>query len=589
MKPIGSWLAVGCLGLFAGLAEDARAAEEQTSPGQVARAGPGGVALNILGDRNIVTINPADPQVRVIVARLVTSSAQTRKRQRGQDEAIAELGRQVDDVRQAVAAVVAAARQPAADKASRDAADLLAIGDTGPAQALLRQQEFAALKAAELDGANSAAQRERAATLAIDQGALASLSDTQTAIAAYERAVRYEPDNPWNLFRLGDLLMISGHTQEALATFEKARTLAGQQRALRGRPGGYEHAMAASLLRSGDALVVLGKPDAALVRYREGLDVSSPYADAGADMTGMLRARAALYQRVGDLYVLRREWAKALREYQNSVEVRERLLKGRPTDAVIALGLSSTWQKIGDAYVQQLNHEKALTAFEQARRVALPPSDADRPLWSSNEAKILQRMGNAQIGQRKRVEAQENYAQALTIRRALVAQDPKNLEWKDDLAYTCMRMGNLQFGNREFKSALSSYQEALAISLELVKQDESNLEWKRAAALSQRKVGFAHEANGNSALAQGSLTDSMHGSEALLRSDPTNAEWRTDLAITLLRLGTITGQTAEQRAVWLRRSQDIFEGLRSKGELAGEDEQYAAAAARELDQVRDKR
>ncbi|MDR5812404.1 MULTISPECIES: hypothetical protein [unclassified Caballeronia] len=99
MKPIGSWLAVGCLGLFAGLAEDARAAEEQTSPGQVARAGPGGVALNILGDRNIVTINPADPQVRVIVARLVTSSAQTRKRQRGQDEAIAELGRQVDDVR----------------------------------------------------------------------------------------------------------------------------------------------------------------------------------------------------------------------------------------------------------------------------------------------------------------------------------------------------------------------------------------------------------------------------------------------------------------------------------------------------------
>src|SRR5262249_55558345 len=150
---------------------------------------------------------------------------------------LAELSRQMEDVRQAVASLVASARQPDADQASQKAVNLLAAGNTESARDVLKNEEHAALQAAGQQGENGPAQMRRAAMLAMDQGALASLTDTQAAMAAYERASRYEPDNPWTLFKLGDLQLIGGRTTDALATFDKAKTVIEQHRSPSARPG----------------------------------------------------------------------------------------------------------------------------------------------------------------------------------------------------------------------------------------------------------------------------------------------------------------------------------------------------------------
>jgi tetratricopeptide (TPR) repeat protein len=579
----------GSVGLAVGLSFDARAGDDDTVPSQVAKAGPGGVALNIHGDQNVVNISPSDPQVKAIVNRLMATSVRIQKRQRGQDESLAELGRQMEDVQLTVASLVAFSRQPHSDQASQQAVNLLAAGETDAARNVLKEEERAAVQAAAQQGANDpagSAQRKRAAILAMDQGALASLTDTQAAIAAYERASQYEPDNPWTLYKLGDVQLTGGRTADALGTFEKAKKVAETSRSPKARPSTYEHEMAAASIRIGDAKAAQGDNSGALERYRDGLRISEPYADASPDMTGLLRARAALYQRVGDALVLKRDYAGASVEYERSVAVRKRLLDYRPDDTVSAVGLSSTYQKFGDLRAKQLDYLRAISAYEDARQVTQKSSDPNSTFARSNEAKILQRIGSAQLAQKETVKAHRSFNEALSIWTSLVVQDPSNFEWEQNLALTYVKLGDLNIAGRNYDQAVSAYQRALSISIDLANHDGTNLDLQRRLAICQRKVGFALNLDGNNKGALDALRNAVQTGERLVQRDSSNAEWRTDLALAYWRLGTIReGQRIEDRSAALHRSDDIFMQLKTKGELARDDEQYASAVSREVAQL----
>ncbi|SAK47224.1 photosystem I assembly protein Ycf3 [Caballeronia pedi] len=576
---LSAWLP-GCVGITL-------AADAEPGPSQEATAGPGGVALNIYGDRNVVSVSLADPQVKAIVARLMATSTRIQKRQKGQDDRLSEIGRQMEDVRQAVASIVAASRQPNADKSSLETVSLLSAGQIEPAQKLLKAQEDATLHATDQHGSDDSTPRQRAAELAMDQAALASLSDTQAAIAAYQRASQYEPDNPWTLMKLGDLQMSAGRTSDALATFEQAKAIAGQRRSPKLGPGKFEHEVSAASLRSGDAMAALGDNDGALAQYREGLKASELFDDASPDFTGLLWARAALHQRIGDVFVVKRDFARAFDEYQRSVQIRKRIVAARPSDSRLALGLASTYQKIGDLLTKQADYERAIRAYQEAAAAVPASTETGSASLNNTLARIYQRTGNAELHNGDRVNARRSFLQALTFQKSLVAQDPKNAEWQQELAFTRMRIGDLEMGGGSHEQALTEYREALRISIELAAIDSKNVDSERRVAVCERKVGVALYARGDSDGALASLHRSVKLSEKLVGQEPTNPDWRTDLALTYWRLGMVEhGQPLEDRTKYLEKSVEIFNELNEKGELAQDDRKYAAGASSDLNQLR---
>jgi tetratricopeptide (TPR) repeat protein len=128
-------------------------------------------------------------------------------------------------LRAAVSRTVSMAEQPGAGPEAVRAAAALEAGDTRPAEAQLRSEERK--KAAQTgDGDAGKAQRSEAAALARELGALAMGRDITTALAAFQRAARHEPDDTWTHFYLGDLHVLLGNLNAAIEEFRMGEALA---------------------------------------------------------------------------------------------------------------------------------------------------------------------------------------------------------------------------------------------------------------------------------------------------------------------------------------------------------------------------
>lgn len=161
------------------------------------------------------------------------------------DRQISELKEQL---RSAVRRTLVAAEQPGANEAAA-AARALETGDTRPAEALLRREERVEARQIGTSGADEALQRSQAAALAREQGALAMRHNVRAALAAFERAAQYEPEDPATHIFMGEMNRSVGDLKAALGNFERAGAIAKmlaardpenpewQQRADRGSAG----------------------------------------------------------------------------------------------------------------------------------------------------------------------------------------------------------------------------------------------------------------------------------------------------------------------------------------------------------------
>jgi hypothetical protein len=131
-----------------------------------------------------------------------------------------------EQLRAAAARALTAAAQPGATQAAIAAADALGTGDTRPAEALLSNQEREEAGQIGAADADDARQRSQAAAPAREQGALAMGHDARAALAAFERAAEYEPDDTWTHFFIGDLYMQLGDLSAARQSCGRGAALA---------------------------------------------------------------------------------------------------------------------------------------------------------------------------------------------------------------------------------------------------------------------------------------------------------------------------------------------------------------------------
>lgn len=122
--------------------------------------------------------------------------------------------------RAAIARTLTAAAQPEASAEARAAGAALEVGNTRPAEVLLREQEQTAAQPLKAGVPQTEERRHQAAELAREQGALAVGRDVRAALDAYLRAAEYEPEDTGTLFTVGDLYLQLGDSNAATRSFK---------------------------------------------------------------------------------------------------------------------------------------------------------------------------------------------------------------------------------------------------------------------------------------------------------------------------------------------------------------------------------
>lgn len=187
------------------------------------------------------------------------------------EQRVAELDAELEKVREgAVSRVLTTVGQPDAEGLARQAREALLKGDTVLAEQLLRRQEDQAAAAA-------VTKRHEAADLAREIAALAVGRDSPTALAALERAARYEPEDFWTLIQLGDAQVVLGQTLASLASYRGAQAIAeavtAQTPVDTSEYDSAQRDLSVSHNRIGDVLVAQGDGPGALAAYRKGLAI----------------------------------------------------------------------------------------------------------------------------------------------------------------------------------------------------------------------------------------------------------------------------------------------------------------------------
>ncbi len=445
---------------------------------QKAQARDGGVAININGNNNRVIVNQSDPKVLEILRRLDKRSAQ-------EDSLRTENAKLRQQLAEAIAAQVSRASSSNSTSADKQAVTALEAGDTRPTEELLAQRE----EAAQRDPKDIKARRE-AADLARQQGALAFGRDSKAALAAYQRAISYEPDDLWSMYHIGDLELIQGRTSAALSAYHKGREIAQK----------------------------LAASDPSKAEWQRDLSVS--------------------YNKIGDIQLAQGDLDGALKSFQASMAILQKLAVSDPSNAKAQRELSFRYNKIGDTQNVQGNLGGALESFQAGMAITrkLAASDPGNSLLQHDLNASYDRIGDMQRAQGNLDGALKSFQAFMTIARKLVASDPGNGEWQRDLSVSYNKIGETQSAQGNLGGALKSFQAGMAIRQKLAASDPHNAQWQRDLSMSYQEIGDTQQALGDQGSALKSFRASMAIRQKLAASDPKNADWQRDVWILLWRL-----------------------------------------------------
>lgn len=556
------------------------AAAEPARTEQIAQAVSGGIAVNIEGDWNTVTIAATDPETRGIVRQLVAETRSLRTLQlrhqaeaRAQRRQLASLrvaATRLDDLESAVQWLVDASRRtPSPDRIDM-ALHALKEGDVAPSAALLAAAEKQAVTMPAPAGVHAQALArpdagpQAAARLAREQGALTALADPAAALSHYERAAAYEPDDVDTLISIGELQFALGNLLLAGQSLDRATQLARARMASEPDNWASRRHLVMLSLRVGAVQAAMGEREAALATYREGLSLAETAGPGPSSGTRPARDIATLHYRIGDVTVERGDYAQALAHYGRALQINEALDDQRRNTAWIH-------QKLGMALELQGQSDAALQQYREAARIRedLLRAEPGHPYLLRELALAYTKAGDALYLRGDRSEALKDHRRAEAIVTPLVVRPSVPAAWLRDLAWIYQNIGDVLSSQRHWQDTVRYYQQALDIREALHRQDESNADWLRDLVISQRRLGGALAASGEGKQALVLLRQSVASAQALVQRDENNVRWRAELGFSYWRLGDVgTALPSEERRLLVGKAVALLEPLEQRNQLA---------------------
>jgi tetratricopeptide (TPR) repeat protein len=158
--------------------------------------------------------------------------------------------------------------------------------------------------------------------------------------------------------------------------------------------------------------------------------------------------------------------------------------------------------------------------------------------------------------------ALENYRKSLSMRQALLAQEPANLKYRRSIAALYYRMAPLIYERGDKAGSISTASESLAMFEEISRESPQNSKAQRELALAHNNLGDLLWYNSDLKGAMENYRRGLLMREELLKTDPTNMQAQRDLAVSYANYGYTLAQVGNPEGLALyRKNLEMIEGL----------------------------
>ncbi len=374
-----------------------------------------------------------------------------------------------------------------------------------------------------------------------------AIQDLGKAVALYAEIEDEEIDRETRftyvgaLFTLGELHLVAGNSQAALAAFMQRSKFAQGQVEADPTDVGWVHELVWSLTSVGNVLQQQGYLDQAETAFASALEFSQWQAEQMPDNADLMRDRQMARNKLGEVRFSRNDFPGALAAHQEAMALNEALLALDPASVTYRRDMSYTQERLGDVYLATGDKPRAEAAYAISLKmtedlVAEFPGDESmiRDLSVSHERNGDTRAANGDLSG-----ALESYGKALAIREELAALDPDNTLRQRDLSVTFERIGdtNTLLGDRE--SALLAQQAAATVRERLALLDPTNMLWQRDLSVSHERLGDLYLAENDFVAALDQQERARVLREGIVALDPQNLPRQRDLGVTLEKIAQI--------------------------------------------------
>jgi serine/threonine protein kinase len=308
-----------------------------------------------------------------------------------------------------------------------------------------------------------------------------------------------------------------------------------------------------SLIALGNLLGMTGRTDEALTSLAEARTVLLGLARARPAVTQFQRDLAESHHHIGALLSQTGKPAEALASYQAARATQRRLADANPAVTQFQSELAGTQYSIGMLLEKTGELAEALASFKAAREIQQRLADANPALirFHSDLAGTYQRIGLLLFHTGKPAEALASMNAARVIQQKLVDANPALIQLQRDLAESHNHIG-VVLNQSGFKpaEALASFKAARVIQQMLVDANPTVIRSQRFLAGSHHNIGYVLKQTGELAEALASLEAARVILQKLVDANPTVTQFQFYLANTTLEAADVlrlAGQPAEAR------------------------------------------
>lgn len=319
-------------------------------------------------------------------------------------------------------------------------------------------------------------------------GQLAAPFSVEKGIAAYSRAIEFDPDDFWTRYKLVALFLSAGSLRLARSAAETALSYAVDD---------WQRSMVE--IELGDLCELEGDLDAAQKHYRAANSIYQSNVVEYPDDPERKRDLLVSQVKLGHIACLLEDLDEAEHQFQEVLPLAEELLSDDSGYADNARDLSVIYGYLGRIELARDNVDEAGQYYIQAHnviesQVALDPVDPEyrRALSVSNE-----NLGDVAKARGDLGDASNLYRQSLVIRQRLADDDPSNSDWQRDLAVAHFKLGNINSEKGSFNDAKHHYDKSITILEALAEKDPSNTEFQQRLTFSHSALGRVVEAEGD--------------------------------------------------------------------------------------------